>query len=119
MEMARQPTIKKGRCYKATNQDGSVQNFVVLEAPPRLVVICEGQTTRTIFQIQPGMAVQEIDPHSMGRNSADDVAQWMWSTFQRDQFLDQQDAAVHIAQHFGNEFVYTTERRNLGISRSV
>jgi hypothetical protein len=45
------------------------------------------------------------------------VAEWMAAELHSRRELYQEDAAYHIQQHFGNEFVYINDNGNLAIDR--
>ena len=47
------------------------------------------------------------------------VAEWMAAELHSRRELYQEDAAYHIQQHFGNEFVYINDNGNLAIERTV
>ena len=55
----------------------------------------------------------------MSSTSAKTVAEWMVSQIAEKGELYQEDAAYHIQQHFGNDFVYINDNGNLAIAKPV
>jgi len=47
------------------------------------------------------------------------VAEWMAAELHSRRELHQEDAAYHIQQHLGDEFVYINDNGNLAIDRTV
>jgi hypothetical protein len=118
-----------GRCYEIVYENGDPTRRFYLKGYQQgkklWVIIEEGEKkAKTVAKadLMPVDAIyqaKEIDPHVLGRSNVDDVAKWMWKQFQATGFLDQADIARFIANEFGQEFVYETERFNLGIDPRV
>jgi hypothetical protein len=55
----------------------------------------------------------------MTKPSASDVARWMRDEIHRERELYQEEAAYHIQETFGEDFVYINENGNLAIDKAV
>ncbi|PZE20789.1 DUF6953 family protein [Paenibacillus xerothermodurans] len=51
--------------------------------------------------------------------TADDVAEWMVKEIRFSGILHQSDAVKHIADHFGESFIFLNENGNQSISKDV
>lgn len=51
--------------------------------------------------------------------TAKEVAEWMFSQFDKSNYLYQDDTAFNIEKNFGNDFVYDNENGNRAIAKSV
>lgn len=106
---------RSGDCLCVTEGTKS-WSFVVLwfeDGGETWFVIRQGETdieTVELDEILPkGSTYQFVTPQSIGKFTADDVAQWMCAEVVAKQELEQELAALHIRDHFGREFVDTTE----------
>jgi hypothetical protein len=51
--------------------------------------------------------------------SADQVAEWMYSEVKSSGRLIQTEAVTHIAEHFGEQYIYVNDNGNQSISKDV
>ena len=122
----KQPRLVAGICYRVNHDDDPQRSFLLLDQKDggeTWVIIEQGENDPKDVELDDiwprGSQLERIDPHEIGRRSADDAAEWLWNTIKKDKSLEQEVAASHIQDEFGIEFVYETEIGNIGIDRRV
>ena len=128
MANKKQARPRLGRCYRATYDEGDPpRSFVLVDSPDggeTWTIIEAGGSTQVDFdrdELWPKgtSTLAEIDPKSINRHTADDVAKWMFSQVDPKHDIEQETAARHVRDQFGAEFVYTTPEGGLGIRSRV